>query len=90
MGKTMAEKLNQSVAPVMVVFPLKGLSANDYEGAEFYDKEADMMLLETLEANLREDIPVICLPYHINDRIFAEKTAELVIEMMQGVYQNET
>lgn len=82
MGRLMAEKLNRSKGKVIVAFPLKGLSANDYEGAEFYDREADMALLETLEENLREDIPVLRFNCHINDEAFADEVAKLVLDIM--------
>lgn len=83
MGKLMAEKLNQSRGKVVVAFPMRGLSANDHEGATFYDREADMALLETLERNLREDIPVCKYDFHINDEAFAEEVAKLVLNVMR-------
>lgn len=82
MGKLMAEKLNQSKGRVVVAFPLRGLSANDYEGAAFYDREADMALLEALEGNLRKDIPVYKYDCHINDEAFADAVAALVQDVM--------
>jgi len=52
----------------VVFLPLKGVSGIDKEGMPFYDPEADTALFETLKKNLRTDIEVRELDYHINDR----------------------
>ncbi|KMZ53545.1 Tm-1-like ATP-binding domain-containing protein [Dorea sp. D27] len=82
MGKLMAGKLNQSKGKAVVAFPLRGLSANDCEGTPFYDREADMALLEALEENLRNDIPIYKYDCHINDEAFADAVAGLVQKVM--------
>jgi uncharacterized protein (UPF0261 family) len=79
LGRILAEKLNQSTAPVVVLLPLRGLSQLDIEGGEFYWPEADRALFGSLKDNLRRDIPVIEMDTTINDPQFAERA---VLELL--------
>ena len=53
-AKFIAGKLNESVAPLRVLLPEKGLSALDAEGQAFYDPEATGALLEELEKSIQQ------------------------------------
>ena len=79
LGKVMAEKLNQSTAPVTVLLPLKGFSMIDLEGEDFYLPEANIAFCETLKSNLREDIKVVEMDCEINDSVFAVRCADELI-----------
>jgi uncharacterized protein (UPF0261 family) len=72
LGKAIADKLNRSRGPVIVLWPRKGLSTLDRKGKPFWDPEADMVLLDTLKKNLHPYIPVIDLDLYINDTEFAQ------------------
>lgn len=83
LAKKIAEKLNQSTGPTVLVYPLKGLSAIDNEGQIFEDVEARKILFETLDKEINPDaVKVIKLENHINDPEFAEKISEFLLEMM--------
>lgn len=71
LGEILAQKLNQALGPVTVVLPLKGVSALDCEGKEFYDPIADESLFGALRANLSNTVELIELDCHINDPRFA-------------------
>jgi len=50
----------------------------------FYDPEADTALFETLKKNLRTDIEVRELDYHINDPEFAEAMANALLQLIRN------
>lgn len=83
LGRILAEKLNQSLGPVTVLFPLKGLSMIDSPGGPFWWPEADQGLLGSLKEDLRRDIPVVELDHNINDPEFARICAEELLKMMR-------
>ncbi|NUN97654.1 MAG: Tm-1-like ATP-binding domain-containing protein [Candidatus Omnitrophica bacterium] len=83
LGRILAEKLNQSLGPVTVLFPLKGLSMIDSPGGPFWWPEADQALLGSLKEDLRRDIPVVELDHNINDPEFARICAEELLKMMR-------
>jgi len=87
LGAVLAEKLNQSTAPVSVLVPRKGLSMIDAEGGPFWDPEADRALFYALKEDLRDDIPVIELEANINDPEFARRSAEELLSNMRAAQQ---
>ena len=72
LGKTIADKLNQSRGPVIILWPKKGLSTLDHSGKPFWDPEADMALIKSLKRHLDPHIPVIESDAYINDPEFAQ------------------
>jgi len=72
LGKTIADKLNQSRGPVLVLWPEKGLSTLDSRGRPFWDPDADRALLKTLKRYLDTRIPLIESDAYINDPDFAQ------------------
>ena len=84
LGEIIAQKLNQAKGPIVVFLPLKGVSGIDKEGMPFYDPEADTALFETLKKNLRTDIEVRELDYHINDPEFAEAMANALLQLIRN------
>ena len=71
LGSTIAEKLNQSRGPVVVLWPKEGLSTLDRMGKPFWDPEADRALLTALKRHLHPRIPLIESDAYINDPDFA-------------------
>jgi len=82
LGRIVAEKLNESTAPVSVLLPLRGLSVIDSEGGPFWWPEANQALFDALKQNLRDDIPVIELDCNVNDPEFSRRCAESLLEGM--------
>ncbi|PIE55469.1 MAG: hypothetical protein CSA35_00815 [Dethiosulfovibrio peptidovorans] len=74
MGRWIGNKLNRFTGPVRFLLPEKGVSMIDAPGMPFYDPEADEALFCTLEETfIQTDTKrILRLPYHINDREFAE------------------
>jgi len=80
LGKIIAEKLNRATGPTTVVIPKKGVSAIDQNGQVFFDAEADSAFTDSLRPNLKEQVGLVELDYHINDEQFASKIANLLLE----------
>lgn len=81
-GEMLAVAANAATAPVAIALPLKGVSMLDSPGGRFWDPEADQACYDAIKANLRSGIPVVELDYNINDSEFAQKCAELMLEML--------
>ena len=74
-ARWIARKLNRATAPVVVLIPERGVSMIDAPGQPFYDPVADASLFDELEACVHQDEQrrIIRLPYHINEKPFAER-----------------
>lgn len=72
-ARWIADKLNQSTAPVTLLIPEGGVSLLDAPGQPFHDPEADRALFEELEAYLQSTGTrrIVRVPHHINDPEFA-------------------
>ncbi len=82
-GKVVAEKLNKAIGPTAVLIPTRGLSNHDIEGDDWHDPEANAAYVQALRENLKAEIELIELDAHVDDRIFAEKAANLMDELMR-------
>lgn len=82
LGKIIASKINQSTGPVAVLLPLGGVSQLDCAGREFWSPEADGALFDAIRANVRSEIPVIELAANINDPEFADRAANLLLNLI--------
>ncbi len=73
-----AEKLNQSVAPLTLLIPSGGVSLLDVPGQPFYDPEADAALFDELSKRLHvtDERQLIRLPYAINSPEFSAALVE--------------
>ena len=69
-----AVKVNRSTAPLEILIPEQGVSMLDAKGEAFYDPEANRVLFETLEHEVRqtETRRITRHNCHINDSGFAE------------------
>ncbi len=83
LGKILAEKINLSTGPVTVLLPLKAISVISAPGQKFYDRAADQALFDNLNANLRQDIPVVEMDCEINDPEFAEACTRELLKNIQ-------
>ena len=83
MGAMIAAAANVSTAPVAVVLPLKGVSMLDSPGGRFWDPGADQACYDAIKQHLRPGIPVIEIDHNINDPEFADKCAEVLLDMLK-------
>ncbi len=82
-GKTMAEKLNRALGPIVVVVPNQGFSPANRRGKALFDPEADKAFLEVLKRSLKPSIRIVEVDAHINDELFAKRAVDLLCELMQ-------
>jgi uncharacterized protein (UPF0261 family) len=82
-GEMIANAANQSMGPVVILIPLKGVSMLDSPGGDFWDPEADQACYDAIKRNLKPGIPVIEMDHNINDPEFSSKAAELLLEMLK-------
>ncbi len=73
-GAFIAGKLNACGGPVRFLLPGGGVSMIDAPGQPFYDPEADRVLFETLEREVRQSPGrrLVRRPEHLNDPAFAD------------------
>lgn len=84
LGRILADKANQSTAPVAFFLPLKGVSILDSPGGEFWWPEANEALFAAIKENVREDISVVELDCNINDVAFADAVTGRLLEFLEG------
>lgn len=82
-ARTIAEKLNKSKGKVEIMVPLKGFSAWDKEGKEFYDPEADKYFIETIKKYILPSIHLTEHDFHINDKSFADLVYERFVQIVK-------
>jgi len=82
-GEMIAAAANATTAPVAIVLPLKGVSMLDSSSDRFWDPVADRACYDAIKQNLKPDIPVIEMDNNINDPEFADKCAELLLDMLR-------
>ncbi len=83
LGNRLSDKLLQSDGPVSVLLPLKGISEIDREGSSFHNERSDKKLFDTIQQKLTGKIQVTTLPFHINDREFAEAAVARLIFFLE-------
>jgi uncharacterized protein (UPF0261 family) len=82
-GRRIADQLNTAKGPVVLMLPLRGVSAIDAEGKPFADPEADRVLFETLRAHATAPhIRIVDVDAHINDPAFAEAITARMLELL--------
>jgi len=79
LGRMVAEKANAGRGDVVILLPLRGVSAIDAAGQPFYDPEADGAMFEAIRSTAR--VKVIEMDAHINDPEFATRAASELIDM---------
>jgi uncharacterized protein (UPF0261 family) len=83
-GDLMAKTLSKATTPVVVLLPLRGVSALDAPGKPFHDPQADQALFDALTTGLsgHRFVRVEARDEHINDPAFAASAAENLLELM--------
>ncbi|MFC4077003.1 Tm-1-like ATP-binding domain-containing protein [Salinithrix halophila] len=82
LGRIFAEKVNRSTGPTAVFLPLKGISALDAPGKEFWWPEADEALFDSIKRHIRKDLPIYELDLNINDQAFSDAMADKLLELI--------
>jgi uncharacterized protein (UPF0261 family) len=82
LGHIFSSRLNMAKGPVVVAVPTKGLSIPNVPGGPFWNPEADADFLSTIQAEIREDIPVLTYKRHVNDPEFGREVAQLFVDLM--------
>jgi uncharacterized protein (UPF0261 family) len=82
-GQMIAAAANAATAAVAIVLPLQGVSMLDSPGGQFWDPQADRACYAAIQRHLKPGIPVIELDYNVNDPEFADKCAELLLDMLK-------
>ena len=84
LARMLAERLNESSGPVVVLAPTRGFSLAGVQGGALYDPEGDEVLISTLQRELRSEITLERVDADVNDSRFATTVAERFIELMGG------
>ena len=90
LGHLFAERLNLAKGPVIIAVPTQGLSIPNVPGGVFWNPEADAAFLDTLKAEIRDDIPVLTFERHVNDPVFgsvAEVRANLKSQPARSLHR---
>jgi uncharacterized protein (UPF0261 family) len=87
-GEEIAKRLNHTTDEAVFIIPTAGYDSYAVEGEGFYDPEADQAFVDSLKANLPENIKVIERDTHIDDPAFATEAAKLLIELIEKKEQN--
>jgi uncharacterized protein (UPF0261 family) len=82
LGTILAGKLNQATGPVILLLPLRGISAIDREGKPFHDPDADKALFDALRNHLGPRVKLVEMDCNINDPQFA---SAIVAEFLKQV-----
>jgi uncharacterized protein (UPF0261 family) len=82
-GQMIAAAANAASAPVAILLPLKGVSMLDSPGGQFWDPQADRACYAAIRRDLKPGIPLIELDHNVNDPEFADKCAELLLDMLK-------
>lgn len=73
---SLAKMWNNAEGPLAVFVPIKGFSSYNSKEGPFYHPENPAYFSESLRKELKKEIPLNILPYHINDRDFAKAIVE--------------
>ncbi|MEQ7193126.1 Tm-1-like ATP-binding domain-containing protein [Enterococcus avium] len=83
LGKIIASKLNLAKSETILVIPNGGFSAIDVKDGPFYCPEADKVLIDSIKKHLtNESVKLIEKEQAINDKAFAEFSAQQLINLM--------
>ncbi len=82
LGQEIAHKASAARGPTAVFVPLRGVSALDKEGGQFWNPAADAALFQSLRNWMSPDVELVELDLHINDPAFAEAAAEKLLAFL--------
>jgi uncharacterized protein (UPF0261 family) len=71
LAQILAGLCNVAKGPLTMLIPLGGFSVFDCQEGPLYDPKAPQLFAQKMKEALRTDIPLLALPYHVNDSEFA-------------------
>lgn len=83
-GEVVANRLNASRGPVMILFPRRGLHQQSYNGGPLWQPETDEALFQALRVGINREIRMREVDAHINDPAFSQAAAAAMIELLEG------
>lgn len=84
LGKVIASKLKKAENSTALLIPTKGFSGLDSEGKEFFDPEANNVLISTLKEELANSkVRIFAIDSNINEDRFAEEAVEKLIKIIE-------
>lgn len=87
LGHIFSSRLNMAKGPVVVAVPTQGLSIPNVPEGPFWNPVADAEFLSTVQAEIRQDIPVLTYERHVNDPEFGREVAQLFVDLMDKSVQ---
>ena len=78
LAEHMAGLIKEAKGPVAFFVPLLGFSSHDSEQGHLHDPSLPPVFAEHLQKVMPAEVPVVVLPYHINDEAFADRIIEQV------------
>ena len=82
-GRTMAERLNQTKGPAAILVPLGGWSIYGAKGGPLHDEFGYKSFLNSLKTCLRPGIKLEEIDSHINDSVFVSRCVKQLVEFME-------
>ncbi|MHB9150324.1 MAG: Tm-1-like ATP-binding domain-containing protein [Thermoleophilia bacterium] len=82
MARVMADRLNRSKAPFLVMLPLRGWSLLDQEGKTLYDPVADAAFAEELRAHLNDGSRI----REVDANLYSTEFAEACVDAFKEVW----
>ena len=76
LAEHMAGLIKEAKGPVAFFVPLLGFSSHDSEQGHLHDPSLPPVFAEHLQKVMPEGVPVVALPCHINDEMFADRLIE--------------
>jgi uncharacterized protein (UPF0261 family) len=84
LAEHMAGLIGEARGPVAFFVPLLGFSSHDSETGHLHEPSLPPVFAEHLQKVMPEGVPVVVLPYHINDPQFADAIIEQARGFMRG------
>lgn len=83
LGRTIAEKINRSKAPVTVLLPMGGVSKIGGIGEVFHNPEIDRELFRAIRAHTNKNIIIKEVPSNINTEDFAVEAVKSLLDIIR-------
>jgi len=81
LAEIISDKLNRAKGPVKILFPMRGFSEADRQGAALFEPETNHFFVEQLKSRVNSSIDTVEVDYHINDPEFTA----LVVQAMHSL-----
>tara|TARA_R110002050_G_scaffold121429_1_gene239790 strand:- start:72441 stop:73682 length:1242 start_codon:yes stop_codon:yes gene_type:complete len=83
LGRTIAEKINRSKAPVTVLLPMGGVSKIGGIGEVFHNPEIDQELFNAIKGHTNKNIEIKEVPSNINTEDFAVQAVKSLLDIIR-------